>query len=79
MDEDFRAERRRFILAAHPDRGGDASSFVAGLQRFDDAATRDLADTTPADTVTDGPEANWPVSLLTLFLRGLRGPHVRGH
>lgn len=79
MDTDFRAERRRFILATHPDRGGDARAFVAGLERFDHPDNTDAANTdraranpTPVDLATDGPDAGWPVSLLTLFLRDLR-------
>ncbi|WP_035953450.1 hypothetical protein [Parafrankia sp. EUN1f] len=33
----LQAARRRFVLANHPDRGGDPVAFAEGLRAFDDA------------------------------------------
>ncbi|MGI5240156.1 hypothetical protein [Dactylosporangium sp. CA-139066] len=38
-----RARRRAFIRACHPDRGGDAAAFIAGLAAFDEPATPEAA------------------------------------
>ncbi|ONH57988.1 hypothetical protein CcI49_23950 [Frankia sp. CcI49] len=40
----LQAARRRFVLANHPDRGGDPVAFAQGLRAFDDAR--------PSQTIT---------------------------
>jgi hypothetical protein len=35
MDDGWARERREFIRDHHPDRGGDATEFIAGLARYD--------------------------------------------
>ena len=35
MSEQARSDRRAFILANHPDRGGDPAAFIAGLRLLD--------------------------------------------
>ena len=36
MSEQDRSDRRAFILANHPDRGGDPATFIAGLRLLDE-------------------------------------------
>lgn len=35
MDDGWARERREFIRNHHPDRGGDGTEFIAGLDRYD--------------------------------------------
>ena len=35
MSQQDRSERRAFVLANHPDRGGDPVAFIAGLRLLD--------------------------------------------
>ena len=36
MSEQDRSDRRAFILANHPDRGGDPAAFITGLRLLDE-------------------------------------------
>ncbi|MEX5631271.1 hypothetical protein [Parafrankia sp. FMc2] len=45
--EAARAARRRFILANHPDRGGDPADFAAGLRAFGSAPRVSSAPVSP--------------------------------
>jgi hypothetical protein len=62
--------RREFIRAHHPDRGGDAESFIAGLRGFDDRP--DPAGPEPLPRVTIIPHQPWPTRLVTAAVRRLR-------
>lgn len=68
MDAERRAERRRLILAHHPDRGGDPQRMIEELRRFDretDELARRQAQTWRPDEV----EPQWPIGLITRILR----------
>ena len=62
------AERRRrqFIRAHHPDRGGDAETFMAGLRAF-------AAEHAPPDLprVVVVRHRGWPTRLVSAVARGL--------
>lgn len=76
VNVDRRAERRQFIRAHHPDRGGDPEVFVAGLRRFDDQTPNGAAsqNQVPESVASVSP---WPVSLVTLLLREVAKWHRR--
>lgn len=59
-DPQLRREFRRFVLAHHPDRGGDPDTFRAGLTRYRSAAA----------IAEDDPRLRAPV----VFQRNRRGP-----
>jgi hypothetical protein len=68
MDAERRAERRRLILAHHPDRGGDPQRLIEELRRFDQQTaeqSRRRAETTLPDEV----EQQWPIGLITRIVR----------
>jgi hypothetical protein len=62
--------RREFIRAHHPDRGGDAGTFIAGLRGFDDGP--DPADQDPPPRVTVIPHQPWPTRLMRAAVQRLR-------
>ena len=70
-DKERRRQRRDYIRAHHPDRGGDPGQFVIGL------AALDRSDVPPADVhrlprVHVVPTVAWPVSLITALRRRVR-------
>jgi hypothetical protein len=75
MDE-ARRRRRDFIFANHPDRGGDAGVFVAGLRSLDEQ----LGSPEPPRVVVVAHQP-WPVKVMTAVARRLRhgkpAPRVR--
>ena len=72
VDPDLRAQRREFIRTHHPDRGGDAEAFVAGLRRFEDPAVPEPLPPLPKVVVYS--VAPWPMSLVTRIVRRLAKP-----
>jgi hypothetical protein len=73
---DRRAERRKFIRAQHPDRGGDPDAFVAGLRSFEEHTPVGAASSNQVH-VTAFSVPPWPVSLVTVLLRKFRKPRRR--
>ena len=76
MDEAKR-RRRDFILANHPDRGGDADVFAAGLRSLDEQpGSRE-----PPPRVVVVAHQPWPVKVIIAIARRLRhdkrAPRVR--
>jgi hypothetical protein len=75
------AERRRreFIWAHHPDRGGDAGVFIAGLSCFDEESGSPGPEPLPRVVVVA--RRAWPVRLVIALVRWLRrdrsAPRVR--
>jgi hypothetical protein len=66
--EEAGRRRREFIRAHHPDRGGDAESFIAGLRAIDaDQEPRD-----PPPRVVVAPHRPWPVRLAASAVRRFR-------
>lgn len=76
MDEAKR-RRRDFILANHPDRGGDAGVFVAGLRSLDEQP----GSSEPPPRVVVVAHQPWPVKVKIAIARrlrhGKRAPRVR--
>jgi hypothetical protein len=72
-----RAQRREFIIRHHPDRGGDPTTFIAGLATFDRAGPDEHSTGRPRITIV----ARRPmaVRVLRALLRGSRPrrPRVR--
>lgn len=67
--------RREFILAHHPDRGGDPDVFIAGLRRFD--AESEQLGLRPLPRVVVVPHRAWLKRLITaLAKRARRGESV---
>jgi hypothetical protein len=60
--------RREFIRAHHPDRGGDAETFVAGLRAME--AGRERRDPPPRVVVVA--HRPWPMKLAAAAVRRLR-------
>ena len=73
-NQSWRSFRREFIRAHHPDRGGDAAAFAAGLAELDQFA----AGRRPARVVVAA-DTPLPVSLLTALMHrvGWRLPPSR--
>jgi hypothetical protein len=73
-----RRRRREFIRAHHPDRGGDADFFTAGLRAFDTGGEPDPGQLPKVVIIKRRP---WPVRLVTVAARrvryGPRPPRVR--
>ena len=76
MDE-AKQRRRDFILENHPDRGGDAGVFVAGLRSFDEQP----GSSEPPPRVVAVAHEPWPVKMIMKVARrlrhGKRAPRVR--
>jgi hypothetical protein len=75
MDEaELRSQRRGFIRANHPDRGGDPVLFEMGLRQFERAAGA-------RPRVVGVPTRSWPVRLLSRVVSPFRSrrrpPRVR--
>jgi len=70
--EDGGRRRREFIRAHHPDLGGDAETFIAGLRGFDDGADPADPDPPPRPRVTVIPHQPWPSRLVTAAVQRLR-------
>ena len=60
--------RRQFIRAHHPDRGGDAGAFIAGMRAFD----TEQAPWRPPPSVVVVRRPNWPARLVIAAARRLR-------
>jgi hypothetical protein len=60
--------RREFIRAHHPDRGGDAETFIAGLRAME--AGQEHRDPPPRVVVV--PHRSWPARLAAAAVRRLR-------
>lgn len=60
--------RRQFIRAHHPDRGGDAGTFIAGMRVFD--TQQALSEPPPSIVVVRRP--NWPARMVIAAVRRLR-------
>jgi hypothetical protein len=67
---DVDRRRREFIRAHHPDRGGDAETFIAGLHGFDDGP--DPADPAPPPRVTVVARQPWAARLVRAAVQRLR-------
>jgi hypothetical protein len=69
--------RRQFIRAHHPDRGGDAGTFVAGMRAFD----AEQAPWRPPPRVVVVRRPSWPARLVIAAARrlghGRKPPRVR--
>ena len=69
--------RRQFIRAHHPDRGGDAGTFIAGMRAFD----AERAPWRPPPGVVVARRPNWPARLVIAAARrlghGRKPPRVR--
>lgn len=69
--------RRQFIRAHHPDRGGDAGAFIAGMRAFD----TEQAPWRPPPSVVVVRRPNWPTRLVIAAARrlghGRKPPRVR--
>ncbi len=69
--------RRQFIRAHHPDRGGDAGAFIAGMRAFD----TEQAPWRPPPSVVVVRRPNWPARLVIAAARrlghGRKPPRVR--
>jgi hypothetical protein len=66
--DEAKRRRRDFILANHPDRGGDVGAFVAGLQLFDEQP----GSPEPPPRVVVVAHQPWPVHLKIAVARRLR-------
>jgi hypothetical protein len=66
--EEAGRRRREFIRAHHPDRGGDAESFIAGLRAIDSGQ----APPDPSPRVVVVPHRPWPIRLAAAAVRRLR-------
>jgi hypothetical protein len=64
---DVGRRRREFIRAHHPDRGGDAETFIAGLRGFDDG--QQPTGTDPQPKVTAFARRSWPTRMATAAVR----------
>ncbi len=77
--DERRRQRRDFIRAHHPDRGGDPRVFVAGLAELDDPPRTGARP--PQPRVVLVADVVWPISLFTAIRRrvtsGPRAPRVR--
>ncbi|WP_433088773.1 hypothetical protein ACQP1P_21560 [Dactylosporangium sp. CA-052675] len=73
-DPQRRARRRAFIRAHHPDLGGDAAVFIAGLAAFDEPAAPEATRLVRVTVVPDRPLL---VRLLRLLARHRRPARVR--
>ena len=68
-EQQHRAARREFIRAHHPDRGGDAAEFIAGLAHLEHP---------PPGRPEHGPnlvefeDQPWPRSFVSVLMRRLR-------
>ncbi len=60
--------RREFIRENHPDRGGDAESFIAGLRAIEAGQPAD----DPLPRVVVVPHQSWPSKLAAAAVRRLR-------
>ena len=60
--------RRQFIRAHHPDRGGDAGAFIAGMRVFD----AEQAPWSPPPSVVVVRRPNWRARLVIAAARRLR-------
>jgi len=69
--------RRQFIRTYHPDRGGDAGAFIAGMRAFG----TEQASWRPPPSVVVVRRSGWPTRLVTAAARRLRDgrkpPRVR--
>lgn len=69
--------RRQFIRAHHPDRGGDAGAFIAGMRAFD----AEQASWRPPPGVVVVRRPSWPARLVIAVARrlgyGRKPPRVR--
>jgi hypothetical protein len=69
--------RRQFIWAHHPDRGGDAGTFIAGMRAFD----AEQAPSSPQPRVVVVRRPRWSARLVTAAARrlghGRKPPRVR--
>ncbi len=76
MDEkDRRSERRAFIKARHPDRGGDHAEFVAGLASYDSYG--DVGPAAPPVRVTVHGRASLRTKLRRIVRRPAQQSRVR--
>ena len=66
--EEAGRRRREFIRAHHPDRGGDAESFIAGLR----AIEAEQAPEGPPPRVVVVPHQPWPIRLAAAAVLRLR-------
>ncbi|MGD0700295.1 MAG: hypothetical protein ABSA02_10470 [Trebonia sp.] len=66
--EEAGRRRRQFIREHHPDRGGDAESFIAGLRAID----AEQASEGPPPRVVVVPHQSWPSKLAAAAVRRLR-------
>lgn len=77
--EEVKRRRREFIRVHHPDRGGDADAFIAGLRAFGAKGQPPLAGPLPRVVVVR--RRPWPVRLARAVARwlrpGQRVPRVR--
>jgi hypothetical protein len=64
---DIERRRRQFIRTHHPDRGGDADAFIAGMRAF----SAEQAPGEPPATVVVVRRRNWPVRLTGATARRL--------
>lgn len=69
-DKERRRQRRDYIRAHHPDRGGDPEQFVIGLAALDRSDLPADVDRLPSVHVV--PAVAWPVSLITALRRRVR-------
>jgi hypothetical protein len=67
-EQQHRAARRKFIRAHHPDRGGDAAEFIAGLAHLEH-----LPPGRPEhENLVEFEDQEWPRSLVSVLIRRLR-------
>lgn len=72
QDREIRRRRREFIRAHHPDRGGDADFFAAGLRAFDSGPEEDLEHPPRVVVIKHRP---WLIRLTVVAARRVRyGP-----
>jgi hypothetical protein len=69
-EERWRAEFRAFVRDHHPDRGGDADAFVAGMARFAQSRPAPGTATDPVDDLD--PRYDRPVVITTPYPLPLR-------
>ncbi len=74
--DDRRTERRDFIRAHHPDRGGDPAEFVAGLRQFDCGPTT-KTESASLPRVAVYTASAWPIRLVKHFVQKFNKPHPR--